>query len=134
MNEYIVDGQLYRVSDDKLEKFLKEFPNAVLKEQSIEPVKPTSVVPSATAENEIALNTELPLEDGSLESEEKGLSGPSLVDGVVAEMKARREKGNKNMLLNKILNISKLKPKWAKFWDKFFIFVLKKSLAVITNK
>ena len=40
MNEYIVDGQLYRVSDDKLEKFLKEFPNAVLKEQSIEPVKP----------------------------------------------------------------------------------------------
>ena len=101
MNEYIVDGQLYRVSDDKLEKFLKEFPNAVLKEQSIEPVKTTSVVPSATAENEIALNTELLSEDGSSESEEKGLSGPSLVDGVVAEMKARREKGNKNMLLNK---------------------------------
>ena len=101
MKEYIVDGQIYQVSDDKLEIFLKDFPNAKLKEETIEPVKPTSVVPSATAENEIALNTELPSEDGSLESEEKGLSGPSLVDGVVAEMKARREKGNKNMLLNK---------------------------------
>jgi len=101
MKEYIVNGQLYQVSDDRLEKFLKEFPKAQLKQETIEPVKPTSVVPSATAENEIALNTELPSEDGSLESEEKGLSGPSLVDGVVAEMKARREKGNKNMLLNK---------------------------------
>ncbi len=101
MNEYIVDGQLYQVSDDKLEKFLKEFPNAVLKEKSIEPVKIEPVVQSATAGEEIALNTELPLEDGSLESQQKGLKGPSLVDGVVAEMKARREKGNKNILLNK---------------------------------
>ena len=31
MNEYIVDGQLFEVSDDKLDKFLAEFPNAKLK-------------------------------------------------------------------------------------------------------
>ena len=45
MNEYIVNGQLYQVSDDRLEKFLKEFPNAQLKEKEIvEPVKTEAVV------------------------------------------------------------------------------------------
>ena len=70
MNEYIVDGQVYQVSDDKLEKFLKEFPNAKLKEETIEPVKTTPVEMDATAGEEIASDTVLPLEDGSLVSQE----------------------------------------------------------------
>ncbi|MBC8399010.1 MAG: hypothetical protein H8E16_18165, partial [Flavobacteriales bacterium] len=89
MKEYIVDGQIYQVSDDKLEKFLKDFPNAVLKEETIEPVKPTAVVQSATAGEEIALNTELPLEDGSLESPKKGREGKNVYQGIVEEMRSR---------------------------------------------
>ena len=38
-----------------------------------------------------------------------------------------------NKLLNKILKINKLKPKWAVFCDKFLNLLLKKSLKVIKN-
>ena len=38
------------------------------------------------------------------------------------------------ILLNKILSINKLNPKWAIFWDKFLNSFLKKSLTVIKNK
>ena len=38
------------------------------------------------------------------------------------------------ILLNKILKISKLKPKWAMFWDKFLNFLTKNSLVVEKNK
>ena len=110
MNEYIVDGQLYQVSDDKLEKFLKEFPNAKLKEKSIEPVKTTPVEMDATAGEEIASDTESILENGSSESTEISTdinnielapkSKGSLYQGVVAEMKSRRDRGAKNILLN----------------------------------
>ena len=39
-----------------------------------------------------------------------------------------------NKLLNRILKINKLNPKWAVFWAKFLYFLLKKSLSVIKNK
>ena len=65
MNEYIVDGQVYQVSDDKLEKFLDEFPDAQLKEETIEPVKTTPVELDATAGEEIASDMELPPDPGS---------------------------------------------------------------------
>ena len=110
MNEYIVDGQVYQVSDDKLEKFLKEFPNAKLKEESIEPVKTTPVEMDATAGEEIVSDMESNSENGSLVSTEissdidetklGSKSGGSLYDGVIAEMKARKDQGAKNILLN----------------------------------
>jgi len=109
MNEYIVDGQVYQVSDDKLEKFLKEFPNAKLKEETIEPVKTTPVEMDATAGKEIASDMESPSVSGSLDSSinsdinESKLSPKSdgnLYQGVMAEIKARRDRGAKNMLLN----------------------------------
>ena len=68
MNEYIVDGQVYQVSDEKLEKFLKEFPNAKLKEESIEPVKTTPVEMDATAGEEIVSDMESSSENGFSES------------------------------------------------------------------
>ena len=109
MNEYIVDGQVYQVSDDKLEKFLKEFPNAKLKEETIEPVKTTPVEMDATAGKEIASDMESPSVSGSLDSSinsdinESKLSPKSdgnLYQGVMAEIKARRDRGAENMLLN----------------------------------
>ena len=109
MNEYIVDGQVYQVSDDKLEKFLKEFPNAKLKEETIEPVKTTPVEMDATAGKEIASDMESPSVSGSLDlSINSDIGTPklspksdgSLYQGVVAEMKVRRDRGAKNMLLN----------------------------------
>ena len=38
------------------------------------------------------------------------------------------------ILLNKILRINKLKPKWAMFWDKFLNLLTKNSLDVEKNK
>ena len=39
-----------------------------------------------------------------------------------------------NKLLNKILKINKLNPKWAIFWEILFFFLIKKSLKVTKNK
>jgi len=54
MNEYIVDGQVYQVSNELLEDFLKKYPNAQLSEKT-EPVKKQAVAESVadvTAINE----------------------------------------------------------------------------------
>ena len=54
MNEYIVDGQVYQVSNELLEDFLKKYPNAQLSEKT-EPVKKQAVaenVADVTAVNE----------------------------------------------------------------------------------
>ncbi len=54
MNEYIVDGQVYQVSNELLEDFLKKYPNAQLSEKT-EPVKKQAVAESVadvTAVNE----------------------------------------------------------------------------------
>ncbi len=71
MNEYIVDGQVYQVSNELLESFLKKYPNAQLSKKT-EPVKTTPVVPDAVAGEEIASDTALPSDPGFLD-----LVGPS---------------------------------------------------------
>ena len=110
MKEYIVDGQVYQVSDDKLEKFLEEFPNAKLKEESTKPVKITPVEMDATAGEEIVSDMELSSGNGFSESTEisSDINKPKLApktkgnlyQGVIAEMQARKNKGSKNILLN----------------------------------
>jgi hypothetical protein len=97
MNEYIVNGQLYQVSDDRLEKFLKEFPNAQLKEKEIvEPVKTEAVVEGVadtTAINEqiaTGQSTDLGSEDISLDLEKvnnisQNFQQEDVVDGVTTD-------------------------------------------------
>jgi len=72
MNEYIVDGQLYQVSDDKLDKFLSEFPNAESKNGTPgklkDPVKETAIAGSA---NTSSMDSNL--ENISLESQQNEL-------------------------------------------------------------
>ena len=66
MNEYIVDGQLYQVSNDLLDSFLKKYPNAQ-KSQTLgkmdDPVKETAI---AGSQNQ-AVNMESKSENGSSE-------------------------------------------------------------------
>ena len=70
MPKYKIDGDIYDLPEDRVEIFLLKYPDAELIE-SEETVKTTPVVETdATAGEEIASDTVLPLEDGSLVSQE----------------------------------------------------------------
>ena len=70
-------------------------------QNSLKPVKTTTTTPGAVVGKGAAPNTDSSLEDGSLElPKPRGLKGTNIYDGIVEEMRKRREQGNKNMLLN----------------------------------
>ena len=109
--EYIVDGKPFTVSIDKEEQFLKDHPRAVLKVDvpgKQESSTSGAVVEAATtvtptveqnqetdlSQNNQQVNTELPSEDGSLESPE------------TSEQPLKFEASDE--LLNKLLNLGKL--------------------------